>query len=710
MGRGCPYCSGNKPSKDYNLAVINPELVKEWVSEKNEHSPFDYTPHSKAKVWWRCENGHQWEAVIGSRARGIGCPYCAGNLPTPENNLRTVYPEIASKWHPIKNKVLTPEKVTPASNRIVWWQCEKGHEWKVSVKSMKNGYQCPFCSGRKACKDNNLKVTHPGIAKEWHPSKNGGLNPSHFTSTMSDKVWWMCSQGHEWEAQINNRTVGGTGCPHCYDENRGDIYRAYAVKKVGSLAYNFPNIAKEWHPSKNYDLRSSDVTSKSSEKVWWLCPEGHEYEAIISHRTDGSGCPYCSHKLASQEYNLAEEYPEIAKEWHPTKNIDLKPSDFTPHSGKRVWWLCPEGHSYQASIQGRTRGSGCSFCAGKKVDETNSLASLYPEIAKEWHPSKNGDLIPSEVTSKSSRKVWWICPHGHEYGSRIADRTKGVGCPYCSPKTSRIEIRILTELITIFEEVIHREIFDGYECDIFIPKYNLGIEIDGYWHKIRTDRDKEKLEYFNSREIELIRIRDRRLELSEQDVPYSENEKHIEVVKRLLENMIKKVSFSPQIRLKIERYINENKIQNQKLYQEKTRYLNTVSPENSLEALFPDIAKEWDYDNNYPLVPSSFAPFSKRKVHWICEKGHSWNAPIYTRTSGHGCPKCSGNVASEENNLAVMFPELAKQWHPTKNGDLKPTNVTYGSNKRVWWLDDEGKEWEARIKHRTSNYSNANQI
>ncbi|TFH22542.1 hypothetical protein E4G67_04250, partial [Candidatus Bathyarchaeota archaeon] len=331
-----------------------------------------------------------------------------------------------------------------------------------------------------------------------------------------------------------------------------------------------------------------------------------------------------------------------------------------------------------------------------------------PDVAREWHPSKNGELTPSDVTSGINVMVWWLCSQGHEYPSVISSRTRGRGCPFCSPKTSRIEIRILTELMTIFTEVIHGRIFGkNYECDIFIPKYNLGIEIDGYWHKDRIDRDKDKLEYFLKKGIALVRLRDRRLKLNVDDVPYSENEKHIKIMNRLLTYLLGIGLFSQQDRAKIKNYFERNIIQNQKEYQKRTRYIKTVVLDQSLEALFPEVAKEWDYETNYPLLPSSFSPFSHRKVSWKCEKGHTWNATIATRSIGHGCPKCSGREASKENNLASLFPELANQWHPTKNGDLSPTDVTYGSNKRVWWIDKEGNEWQARIKHRTSNYRHA---
>ena len=79
-------------------------------------------------------------------------------------------------------------------------------------------------------------------------------------------------------------------------------------------------------------------------------------------------------------------------------------------------------------------GVGCPFCAGKKPSVTNSLTSLYPEIAKEWHPERNGTLTPGQVVAGSNRKVWWRCTidPSHSWEAKIVNRTKlGRGCPAC---------------------------------------------------------------------------------------------------------------------------------------------------------------------------------------------------------------------------------------------------------------------------------------
>lgn len=108
--------------------------------------------------------------------------------------------------------------------------------------------------------------------------------------------------------------------------------------------------------------------------------------------------------------DLATKRPDLAAEWHPTKNGDLKPEDVTYGSGKKVWWLCSCGHEWEAAINNRVKGNGCPYCSNRILMKgLNDLASVRPDLAAEWHPTKNGGLKPEDVTAGSSKKVWWKC-------------------------------------------------------------------------------------------------------------------------------------------------------------------------------------------------------------------------------------------------------------------------------------------------------------
>ena len=125
--------------------------------------------------------------------------------------------------------------------------------------------------------------------------------------------------------------------------------------------------------------------------------------------------------------------PQLALEWHPTKNGDLTPEMVQEKSGKKVWWLGKCGHEWQAQIRHRSEGYGCPYCWGRvPVSGKNDLQSVYPEVAKLWHPTKNGDLNPSRVTKGSEKKVWWLGKCGHEWQRTVKLMVKASGCPYCT--------------------------------------------------------------------------------------------------------------------------------------------------------------------------------------------------------------------------------------------------------------------------------------
>ena len=223
---------------------------------------------------------------------------------------------------------------------------------------------------------------------------------------------------------INQRAQRGYGCPYCSGHR--------ALKGVTDLETVNPGLAKEWHPEKNGALTPSDVTAGSSRKVWWLCPNGHAYEQLIIKRTArGYGCPYCSgHGVLKGFNDLETVNPRLAKEWHQEKNGDLNPCDVTANSGKKVWWLCPVGHAYRATVRDRNSDdTQCPICNARNQ-------SSFPEQAILYYVKK---LYPDAVNK--------------------------------------------------YKEIFPRSM----ELDIYIPSIRLGIEFDGAnWHNTETQFRREK--------------------------------------------------------------------------------------------------------------------------------------------------------------------------------------------------------------------------
>jgi hypothetical protein len=268
-----------------------------------------------------------------------------------------------------------------------------------------------------------------------------------------------------------------------------------------SFADLHPRVAAEWHPVKNGQLTPRNVAEHSNNKSWWICKMGHSWRDTVAHRASGRGCPYCCSKRVCDDNCLQTLNPRLAKRWDDAKNGKLAPRGVTKSSSRRVWWICERGHSWKASVSNRDKGSGCPFCAGQAVDESNCLLAKNPALAKEWDSSKNGTLAPARVTSGSSQRIWWHCAKSHSWQASIVARNRGAGCPYCS-----------------------------------------GL---------------------------------------------------------------------------------------------------LVTADKSLAARFPGLATEWHPAKNGTLTPNSIASKSNKKVWWICEKGHEWQAVIYSRSEGCGCRECA---------------------------------------------------------------------
>lgn len=429
------------PKPGQSLAEMFPEVAAEWHPSKNgDLTPQDVSYGSATSVWWMraCRPGeapHEWHASLNSRTRSpSGCAVCRGlQIQIGVNDLGSIHPAIAAEWHPTLNAEVTPADVSIGSKKKAWWRCSScSNEWSAPIQRRTlQGSGCPMCRRQGAdakraiaSPTNSVAHTHPDLLSEWHPDRNEGLDPSTINRASHRVVWWRCHAGHEWKTAVSKRTASGRGCPICANQQ--------VLAGFNDLGTTHPDIAAEWHPSKNGDREPTGVLGGSPKKAWWLGKCGHEWDAAISSRTKGIGCPVCYGRRVLKGFNdLASQVPELASEWHPTKNAPLTPDMVAPQSNKAVWWQCQLGHEWRTSPASRHK-SGCAVCAGKRVlAGFNDLETKDPEVAAEWHPTRNGQLKPTAVARFSGRNVWWICSEGHEWRTTVATRSTGSGCPSC---------------------------------------------------------------------------------------------------------------------------------------------------------------------------------------------------------------------------------------------------------------------------------------
>ncbi len=527
-------------------------------------------------------------------------------------------------WHPIKNGVLTPNLVPWDSREEAWWIYEYDDEftgkhfvfeWMAKVYNMAMSPTCPYLTNKKVWPGfNDLLTLYPEIAAQWNPTKNGDLTPDKVLAGSHTRVWWLLPYDDsdtgkhfdfEWEATVRDRTAKKAGCPFLTGKA---LWQGF-----NDLQTKYPEIAAQWHPTKNGDLTPDKVIAESHKKAWWLLPyddpdtKEHfdfEWEAYISSRTSNNlGCPYLANKALWPGFNdLQTKYPEIAAQWHPTKNGDLTPDMVIAGSGKRAWWLLPYDDpdtgkhfdfEWETAIFSRTSlHSGCPFLTGNALwPGFNDLQTKYPEIAAQWHPTKNGDLTPDRVIAESHKKAWWLLPYDDpdtkehfdfEWEASIGSRTgDNCGCPYLANKA----------------------LWPGFND--LQTKYP---EIAAQWHPTKNgDLTPDRV---------IAESQKRAWWLLPYDDPETGRHFEFEWDSRIMDRI--KSPACPYL-------LN----------------IRVWPGYNDLESCYPEIAKEWNVERNR-TSPDKVLKTSTHKAWWICPCGHEWRASVASRTCrGSGCPKCS---------------------------------------------------------------------
>lgn len=382
-------------------------------------------------------------------------------------------PHLVSEWSD-KNLPLTPDDISYGSNKVVWWRGKCGHEWQTSVKARSHGENCPICSGSRVIEGiNDLATKYPEIAAEWS-TKNLPLKPTMVSAGSHKKVIWVDKLGHEWTASVKSR-VQGSGCPYCSHN--------LVLAGFNDLASRFPEIASEWS-ERNLPLTPDKVTAFKNTRVWWKCHLGHEWYTLISTRSGGSQCPYCSGiKLLIGFNDLATKYPTLAKEWSE-RNLPLTPDMVNEKSTKNVWWKCRTcGYEWKSVVRARAKGSLCPVCADRTVlAGYNDLATTDPELLDEWDYEKNTGTLPTAVSRNSMKIVWWKCSSSHSWRAKITDRTIGQkGCYLCEREFQSAFPQLLIMLYAVrngLKVTTNNDKLIGINLDTYIPELRLAIEAE----------------------------------------------------------------------------------------------------------------------------------------------------------------------------------------------------------------------------------------
>ena len=392
-GSGCPSCRSSNNNKTHiikqiesrgSLRQTNPSLAAEWHPTKNGTlTPDNVLSGSNKKVWWLCTKcKHEWEASIGSRNRGTGCPRCSFLYRTSEPEqavffyLKKYFADTENEWSTTWLKRQTVDMFVPSLELAIEYDGAFWH--KDEQRDLKKA---------KVLKEHGIKLIRLREQRENSqigdgsfvipiPKSSYDLNylnkPLHALFSIINELYSLCIVP---DIDLDRDYIAIT---KLFEER----------KREKSLANLAPNLLVDWDYEKNTAIPPELIPALSSKKVWWKCNMcGNEWQASAAHRFNGRGCPECDARKkklvarSAKHNSLADIHPDFIDEWDYNKNDECKPSDYSLGSSRSVWWKCKKcGHEWQAPIKARSRGRGCPRCG---MDNTTKA---------KWKPILQYDL------------------------------------------------------------------------------------------------------------------------------------------------------------------------------------------------------------------------------------------------------------------------------------------------------------------------------
>lgn len=648
---GCPICSNYKVVPGINdFKSQYPELMLDWDYDTNgDIKPEELSQRSITVVSWKChECGHTWQGrVRDATEKEVNCPICSRKNTANKRHLLMLSKngclddeQLLLDWDYSKNEK-GPNEYTKQTNTYAYWKCHIcGYEWRAKINNRSNGRGCPCCGNRVLVKGvNDLLTKNPRLAKEWHPTKNGNLKPSDVYSQSNIKVWWLCPNGHEYQATVCHRSsINGTNCPLC-NKGRQTSFREQAlyfyIKKMYPSAingYRPDNFEKfeldiyipefKWAIEYDGEAWHKETKFDRERRKYHLCKErGITLFRVKERMPNELGLDLADYMLSSDDFDSTDGFTQVIH--MVLERLDL--------SG--FYRINPIDVNLD-----RDRFEIMEYATSIK----QSFEDKNPEIAKEWHPTKNHNLKPNMFKPKSDFKGWWLCPKcGNEYEMTFNHRTLGMGCPICARKKQVKTNRLnrLKKYGPIINPLLIKEW--NYEKNINISPSEL------------TSGSKEKVWWKCSK---------------------CDYEWQATVANRSYGKGCPRCAGF-------------------KLY----------PGYNDLATVHPELLKEWDYEKNKEIDPNNIHHGSTKSVWWKCSVcGYEYKAPIARRDKGSGCRKCADKLNSKARNkmllskngsLGEICPYLIKEYSLENTKSIFEISST--SNEKVKWeCSICGHKWE----------------
>lgn len=606
-------------------------------------------------------------------------------------SLQAKFPEISKEWDYEKNGDLLPSNVTYGSHLDVYWKCpicNQSYKKKICnrtapAKQKTESKKCPVCLGRQIVPGyNSLMAQFSSIvAEEWDYEKNV-LDPDTIAPKSNKKCWWKCNKGHSYQSTPNAKvTNNGGNCPYCSHQR---------LLIENSLAMVKPQLAEEWDYESNKPFSPEDVSAYSNESFGWICSKcGHKWLAKVNNRSNGRGCPECS-KGAHSSFPEQVIYYFVKQVFPDAINSYLL-----------------KGYELDVFIP--------SLKIGIEYDgEFYHKNSLSKDVEKSLIMLDNGiHLIRIRESNCPELIVPGVEVYTFEYSStyeKLVPILKHIIKELCKKSNVAFELQID---------------IDSVRNDILSSLYTIPYEKSFEYYRLKCAEE--------GKELKAIWDIERNESLKPHMVtPFSEKEVFwicVNNTSHKWKNTVKSVALGYGCQKCAKRYqytteewiIAARSVHGDKYEYGNTVYVNTRTPVaiqcprhgifeqlpsehlagkgckycakqafhpiDSLSKLYPEIAKQWDYEKNAQtgITPEEIGINATQKFWWHCTNGkeHSFLATISKRVAGTKCAVCHGKQVSYDTSIEYLYPDLVKEW--SEKNIYKPSEVTKGSEKKIWW-------------------------
>jgi len=722
-GHWCPICTRDKKK-------ITIKEIQNIVGKRGGKCLSEVYINSQTKLAFECEKGHQWDTIIGNIKKGHWCPECA------KENQKLKIEEMQRLAEKRGGKCLSKEYFDIKSKLL--WECEKGHQWEASWRSVKNGTWCKKCL-------NIEKLQQMQKIAE----KRGGKCLSKEYISIESKLLWECEKGHQWEA-VPTSVKKGTWCPICANEKK-----KLKIEEMNNLAKNhggkclskkyFNNQTKLlWECEKGHqweaiptsikkgcwcdqcgkdkfklsieemqeiaNLRGGRCISKiyvnSYSKLLWECEEGHQWEALPTSIKKGSWCPICSQRNKKpHKYTIVD----LKIKARQLKGFCL--SEVYTRVNDHYKWQCEVGHNWEASWMSVKNGIWCKVCL--KIEKLHKMQKIAEK--------RSGKCL-SEIYINNHSKLLWECEKGHKFEAMYLNIKKGDWCPKCSRENRGLSIEGMQIIAEKRDgKCLSKEYINGktkllWECEKGHQWEATPDNVKGGAWCPECLIESKKLTIEEMREIARIRggkcISD--LYVNVKTKLHWECEKGHQW--EATPDSVKKGTWCPECgknkkKLTIEEMQEIAKLREGKCLSEK--YVNSYTK------LLWECEKKHQWETTpYIIKNGSWCPEclieskkltiedmqemaklkrgkclsdiyinSYTKLLWECEKGHKWETIPWVIKRGSWCPECAINKI--KSSIEKMR-EIAK-----KKGGKCLSDVYIKGSLKLLWECEKGHQWEA---------------